>query len=130
MKNFNKKNEELVDFESLNSDIVEELENKNKGYLTNIKCPDCGARMVVRENKKDGNKFLGCYNFPQCKSTLSFTTYKVGGGGMENLASISRIINKDWFGNMGRYNCESFGFDYGGDNYWGTNGQIHCHDDM
>ncbi len=30
-------------------------------------CPKCNSNLVVRTNKRDGNKFLGCPKFPKCK---------------------------------------------------------------
>lgn len=33
------------------------------------KCPFCGGELVERQSKKDGNKFLGCKNFPKCRFT-------------------------------------------------------------
>ena len=37
------------------------------------KCPECGAKMIIRTNSKNGNKFLGCSRFPKCKCILSIT---------------------------------------------------------
>ena len=33
-------------------------------------CPKCGGKMVLRENRKTGQKFWGCSNFPKCRKTL------------------------------------------------------------
>jgi predicted RNA-binding Zn-ribbon protein involved in translation (DUF1610 family) len=38
-----------------------------------IVCPTCGAKMVVRINRKTGEKFYGCSKFPECKATRSYT---------------------------------------------------------
>ena len=32
-------------------------------------CPDCGARMVERTNRKTGEMFLGCSTYPECSGT-------------------------------------------------------------
>ena len=32
-------------------------------------CPDCGEELVERINSEDGEKFLGCSSFPDCKYT-------------------------------------------------------------
>lgn len=32
-------------------------------------CPDCGARMVERTNRKTGESFLGCSQYPECTGT-------------------------------------------------------------
>lgn len=32
-------------------------------------CPRCGARMVERRNRRNGNLFLGCSRYPDCKGT-------------------------------------------------------------
>lgn len=34
-------------------------------------CDNCGSIMVIRTNKQDGNKFLGCTSYPSCKNTES-----------------------------------------------------------
>ena len=39
----------------------------------NIRCPKCGAPMVLRTARKGrnaGGKFYGCSNYPRCKETL------------------------------------------------------------
>ena len=41
-----------------------------KGTCTDIACPDCNGVLVVREGK---GKFLGCSNFPKCKTTIGLT---------------------------------------------------------
>ena len=43
---------------------------------TNVKCPECGANMIVRTARRGkfaGQKFLGCSNFPDCRETLEYT---------------------------------------------------------
>jgi restriction system protein len=40
-------------------------------YLTPT-CPNCGIKMVARENNKDKSKFWGCLNFPRCRFTLPY----------------------------------------------------------
>jgi restriction system protein len=37
----------------------------------NQTCSRCGSIMVKRTNKKNGESFLGCSNFPKCKNTIS-----------------------------------------------------------
>ena len=34
-------------------------------------CPKCGNDLVVKRNKRDGTKFFGCSNFPECTHTES-----------------------------------------------------------
>lgn len=34
-------------------------------------CDECGSIMVIRKNKKEGTKFLGCSSYPDCKNTKS-----------------------------------------------------------
>ncbi|WP_372603315.1 NERD domain-containing protein [Actibacterium sp.] len=36
-------------------------------------CPRCGSKMVKRTNRKTGDVFLGCANFPRCKGTRKAT---------------------------------------------------------
>ena len=54
--------EKLVDEQLKNTQVtIIPLEKSEK------KCPKCGSNLVVRTNKKSGNKFLGCPKFPKCK---------------------------------------------------------------
>ena len=39
------------------------------GQKTKQACPECGAVMVIRQNKTDHGFFLGCHNYPDCKHT-------------------------------------------------------------
>jgi len=51
--------------------IVTKKENCKKQL-----CPNCGSPMLLREAKKGkniGKKFLGCSNFPQCRSIINIT---------------------------------------------------------
>jgi DNA topoisomerase-3 len=36
-------------------------------------CPKCGKPMSLRERKSDGNKFLGCTGYPECRHTQNVT---------------------------------------------------------
>jgi ssDNA-binding Zn-finger/Zn-ribbon topoisomerase 1 len=40
------------------------------GKKTAKGCPDCGAMMVVRQNRRDDNFFLGCNRYPDCRNTM------------------------------------------------------------
>ncbi|NOZ22991.1 MAG: type I DNA topoisomerase [Planctomycetes bacterium] len=42
---------------------------KKKPELTDVKCSECGAPMVVRSGPR--GKFLGCSTYPKCKNTQS-----------------------------------------------------------
>lgn len=37
--------------------------------LNSPKCPRCGKGMVIRSNKKTGDKFYGCQSFPKCRGS-------------------------------------------------------------
>jgi len=37
-------------------------------------CPRCGAEMVRRNRKSDGEPFLGCSTFPKCRGTMQLPT--------------------------------------------------------
>lgn len=52
--------------ENLNAKAADIIEQYEK-YITS--CDECGAWLVERENSKDGNKFLGCVRYPDCKNT-------------------------------------------------------------
>jgi len=36
---------------------------------SNEVCPLCGGKLVVRRNKSNGEPFMGCKNYPECKFT-------------------------------------------------------------
>jgi len=40
------------------------------GKKTKQACPECGAVMVIRQNKYDRTFFLGCHAYPACKQTM------------------------------------------------------------
>jgi ssDNA-binding Zn-finger/Zn-ribbon topoisomerase 1 len=35
----------------------------------NVTCPKCGGPMVSRANRKTGQRFWGCRDYPTCKGT-------------------------------------------------------------
>jgi hypothetical protein len=37
-----------------------------------VRCPKCGGPMVVRHNRKTGEAFWGCRNFPTCRGTRPY----------------------------------------------------------
>ena len=39
-------------------------------FIENDICPNCNNTLVTRKNK-NGDKFIGCSNYPQCKFTHS-----------------------------------------------------------
>lgn len=44
------------------------VKEKKKPKPTGIKCTKCGAEMAVRTNRKTGEEFYGCTNYPKCKN--------------------------------------------------------------
>lgn len=54
---------------------------------TNIKCPNCGKPMLVRTSRQ-GNQFLGCSGYPDCKTVMSMNVLTEqetnGEGGEQN----------------------------------------------
>ena len=54
---------------NMNSAQIKLLANM-RGKKTTKPCPDCGAVMIVRQNKQDGSFFLGCNRYPDCKVTM------------------------------------------------------------
>lgn len=34
-------------------------------------CNRCGSNMILRQNKKNGEEFYGCSNYPKCKNTVA-----------------------------------------------------------
>jgi len=47
-------------------------EPKMPPAVTDIKCPRCSSGMIVRERKRDKNKFYGCSRFPRCTGTRPY----------------------------------------------------------
>lgn len=43
-----------------------------------MKCPQCGAEMICRKNRKKGNEFWGCSNFPRCYGTVGYKETYLG----------------------------------------------------
>lgn len=49
--------------------IVDSTEPPNPFVM---KCPKCGADMVLRSRREGGKKFISCSSFPGCKNALWF----------------------------------------------------------
>ena len=49
-----------------------ELLDKDNGFRTDIKCPDCSGTLIVREGY---SKFFGCSNYPKCSSKYGVITF-------------------------------------------------------
>ena len=43
-----------------------------RSQASNPMCPKCGAGKVVVKNRRDGGKFRGCTNFPNCRYATDF----------------------------------------------------------
>lgn len=56
------------------ANLKNRLDNWDQDFIT---CPNCGAPMVERENKAKGSKFLGCCNYPICKTTKPLVDERV-----------------------------------------------------
>ena len=52
-----------------------------KPIPTDVACPECGAKMLLREGRS--GKFLGCSGYPKCKTTQPMPP----GATVENLVS-------------------------------------------
>ena len=46
------------------------LEFATEGDYLTPTCPSCSIKMVPRRSTRQGRKFWGCRNYPQCKQTL------------------------------------------------------------
>jgi len=40
-----------------------------KNKPVEISCPECGAKLIVKENRHTGKQFLGCPRWPDCDHT-------------------------------------------------------------
>lgn len=58
-------------YPAFNEKIEIAQEKMEKKPLVEIgrKCPECGHELVERKNKRTGQKFIACSNFPKCKYT-------------------------------------------------------------
>jgi len=59
-----------------------------KGEVSKIPCPNCSpvTSLVIRENSKNGNLFLGCPNWPSCRHTQSIPeAWKMRAAGIQEL---------------------------------------------
>jgi ssDNA-binding Zn-finger/Zn-ribbon topoisomerase 1 len=62
------------------------------GQKTRQACPECGAVMVIRQNKHDQSFFLGCHNYPDCKHTMDIPeSMKLGLLGYQQLPGFGDI---------------------------------------
>ena len=53
---------------------------------TSIPCEDCGAKLIIKTNRQNGNQFLGCPNWPECEFTRDIPeSYKLRAMGQEEL---------------------------------------------
>ncbi len=66
--------------------FLKNLEKANDGQrvkiepiMTDIKCPDCGKPMVIRDGKY--GKFLGCSDYPNCKKIMPYSDKPEGEAG-------------------------------------------------
>ena len=49
-----------------------EFPNQPQPKLTGLKCPECGADLVIKVSKKK-RKFVGCSNYPKCNFIMKTT---------------------------------------------------------
>ena len=60
----------IKDTPELNARLEQSIKSREDFRFRFGKC-DCGKPMCERKNKKTGEKFLGCSNYPHCKNTKS-----------------------------------------------------------
>ena len=53
-----------------------EAGEKKPAEPTDLKCPNCGGTMLIRESKR--GQFLGCGNFPKCRTILQMSALETG----------------------------------------------------
>ncbi len=64
-------------FEKLLGDATEHMKtSKLKGEVTDVDCPNCDAKMLIRFSKT--GPFLACANYPKCKTSKNFTRDEKG----------------------------------------------------
>lgn len=47
----------------------------DQGVSVHLRCADCGAEMLERENRVNGSRFLGCARYPACTHTQKIPAY-------------------------------------------------------
>lgn len=52
--------------------LKERMEQSVVASSNAMTCSRCGSTMVLRQNKKNGEEFYGCSNYPKCKHTAPF----------------------------------------------------------
>lgn len=52
-------------------ELINEVSRKPKKINASDICPECGGKLVIRNNRSDGSQFLGCENYPACSHTKS-----------------------------------------------------------
>ena len=77
-------------------DIQKEIEHSEKYEIffslnpkEDGKCK-CGGRMVLRQNKKNGEYFYGCSNYPECKNTCDILRESDYLFGIKNLEGMKK----------------------------------------
>lgn len=50
-------------------DFQDEMQDEPDPNFPYKECPKCGGKLVFRHNRKNGNQFMGCINFPSCRFT-------------------------------------------------------------
>jgi ssDNA-binding Zn-finger/Zn-ribbon topoisomerase 1 len=50
-------------------ELDEYFDQREKNPQVFTKCPQCGNQLVVRKNRENGELFLGCSKYPECKFT-------------------------------------------------------------
>jgi len=40
-----------------------------ENFTTQILCPECGQKLIIKTNRHTDHQFLGCPNFPECTYT-------------------------------------------------------------
>lgn len=49
--------------------VLDAVPPNNSSNSSGSKCPKCNGAMVKRKNRKSGESFLGCAQFPKCRGT-------------------------------------------------------------
>jgi len=77
-------------YETFQKDLSSAQKELKAEVMTEIPCPLCGAKMVIRSGKN--GLFLGCSKFPECKGTANFT--RDASGNIQVLEKEDQITEK------------------------------------
>lgn len=63
--------------QSITLNAIKPEHTPNKESMVAPECSRCGSEMALRKNRRTGQPFWGCQNFPRCKETVEYSNTTV-----------------------------------------------------